>query len=542
MQPDGIHFNSLPLGLRRRLAASAEGGTEAPLLGTSWGDKGETLKANGLTVGLLIGLAFLFSDGYGKRVQPLSLVLGYGLLSAALVYVGVTLWRKQRASGALPLERGALAYPACVISTGESIRVFPLSEALEARPEPEALVLRFLDLTVSFPTSDAAGKLAELQAPPGPRSLSAALLALASSAPEAGAAFVEADEEPRVAKGPPPLRDDTKLHGGLLLALLLGCAAGFVRNQRSDALFLERIRAQDSSKAYAAYLEGGGRQRNLVLFELKPAAALKEAKAAGTLAALRTFREEYADSELMKASAEAVAEFYARTSEGLRSGASGAAPGAVECLQALLAWLERDGSSELEVRFLPPNLSSLPAAEQTLAAALKRAKHSTGEVLDSLRRPSKVAPIGPAFDPKFTTQREAAITKSLQEGFAQVLPQDMVSLKQGSATGPSERPTLTVEYEVRGSEQHFTQRSDLIGPTAYMGIRIVFKATLRVPRAKPFTTEVVVEPPESFSLKRAEGALSYAYKVPKAVLVYDTMILRAFDRLAAGLQQSLFGR
>ena len=135
--------------------------------------------------------------------------------------------------------------------------------------------------------------------------------------------------------------------------------------------------------------------------------------------------------------------------------------------------------------------------------------------------------------------RENQITEVLQQGFATVFPNDIVSMAHAGRILPgvvSPVPTVDIAYEIRPSGTTFTDEQN---GSEFVGIHVTFDVSMHIPD-DPTTHafSVGVEPPNHFTVSYQDyggGAGG-----PSDGAVYSTMSRLAFERLGSSVTMAFF--
>ena len=344
----------------------------------------------------------------------------------------------------------------------------------------------------------------------------------------------------------------------LVLGVLLGGAAFFVRNTASEARLYAAARQTDTTESYRAYLARGGKNPDVSALllprtELRDAAQhgdvatierfvathpstkiqvevdavlhqalskeLAAAQAVGTLSALKDFGTRYSSYAFMSADLERAID--ARIQATLQQLKPTLAPNQTRLLpfmERLLRYTAKHGP-EVAVRFQRKPTETLEAAEK----ALRLSAYYTGE---------KSLP-GLYFDEAHAQPREAIAVTPLVAALTDHFPRDFVTAQAAPTLAPDADPTprvptllITYHTELSGA---FTSRKPRL---AIAGIGMITRATFEIPGDPE---------PLSFKLSvwRAPD-LKTLTDTTTATELYDTMSNEAFKRFTKKYLATLF--
>ncbi len=495
-----IDFNQLPRPTRERFVAITQGKAgPAPIFqqrASSAGGCGWFLLM-GLFGSLSLGLlAAQFGEPY-QATQPVGVVVAY-LLLFFLCFLGVLgLIKSSIAKKALPFTGGVYVFPLdTVIARDRNIKLLSAREItnLEQVHHLRNGVYTHTLFTLSY--SDGTREFFPVHGKPQAEQ---AMGRLRAEGAHAGQAMAQRDAhqlypldplfEARMA-GFQPTNDPTGplaktspawTKKAALIALggaaLLGPLSYGLRNLASDEV---AFNAAESSYSYEAYLRHGWRHLDEVRDEYLPRAKLKEAgektdvterikaieavmadklipavqaeatqalkaalhaafekaSAAGTVSALREFQKTYPQAEDVPTAKARIHELFQKTLGDFKPRAS--KPDSVPFVEALLAYMEKNDSPPLEVRFRRHNGKTLDLADKVLA-------RSGGEFASASSH----------FEPSDAATREAAVIDAMQKGFGGVFPTDVLPLTKGEDLDPSDssipgtsKASVFVDYTV----------------------------------------------------------------------------------------------
>jgi hypothetical protein len=116
----------------------------------------------------------------------------------------------------------------------------------------------------------------------------------------------------------------------------------------------------------------------------------------------------------------------------------------------------------------------------------------------------------------------------LAQGFRQVFPQDVLSLRAAATADPA-RPALRIAYRISPSGMVYTSQTT---SRKFFGVVVDFDTVFSVPQAPvPWRSSLQVLPPDRFTVKGATQSDE---------AVYVEMADRAFDQLGAKLRAAYF--
>jgi hypothetical protein len=381
------------------------------------------------------------------------------------------------------------------------------------------------------------------------------------------------DEGGPVAKTVPPWTNKVALIA-LGAAVVLGPVTYGLRNLASDELAFNNA---ESSYEYQGYLYRGWRHTEEVTVEFLPRAQLKEAaqktdvterikairevaagklipsvraeadkalkaalhaafekaSEAGTVSALRDFQKTYPEAEDVPAAKARIHELFEKTLADFKPRAS--KPGSVPFVASLLAYMEKNESPPMEVRFRRHNGKTLDLADKVLA-----------------RDGGSFASASSHFEPKDAATREDAVIAAMQKGFGAVFPTDVLALTKGEELDPTDttipgtsKPSVFVDYTVGWSGSTY---SDPKEGRHFVGIVFDFDVLMTIPNdGKLLKLKFKVLPPQTFTVSYDTftnpafgAAINAASQGPSDSLVYEVMALRAFDELSSRIQDEFF--
>ena len=293
----------------------------------------------------------------------------------------------------------------------------------------------------------------------------------------------------------------------LVLGVLLGGAAFFVRNHLSEGRLYAAARAADRTETYRAYLARGGNNPDVAALllprtELRDAvqvggvaaieqflathpnskiqtevdgalqqALLKElslTEATGTLGALKNFETQYARYPFLTAHIDrAINTRIEATLQQLRPALAANQSRLYPFIERLLRYTAKHGP-EVLVRFQRKPTETLETAEK----ALRQSAYFTGE---------KSLP-GQYFDATHASPREAITAASLIDALSEHFPRDLLAAQlapalDANADAKPTAPTLLITYHTEMSGAFTSRRPRL----ALSGIGVICKASFEIP-------------------------------------------------------------
>lgn len=317
---------------------------------------------------------------------------------------------------------------------------------------------------------------------------------------------------------------------GLVVATVVAIPLWFGRNAASDAAAFATL---DDASSFTAqrYIDLGGARADEVAKVQLPNAALREAKEQGSVTALRDMALRYPDTDAAKEAREEIHVLFAKTVKDFEGQAADDA--AMKAFMTrLFAYLEKEDSPPITVRFSKPSATDLAEADKLLNKEVK----------------GGVVPISGHFDEARSAPREIAIVKSMQDAFAAIFPADVLSLEkgprlqEGEGGDALEAPSIFIHYDVTWSGDTYVSEQT---KKNFVGIRVKFLVSMRLPGEdveKALTFPLTVEPPERFQVAASpldKYGVGYA-GTDQAGRVYHAMALNAFGQLASKMRGVFF--
>jgi hypothetical protein len=595
-----IDFNQLPRPTRERFIAITQGKAgPAPIFQQRAG--GGAGCGWALLLGLF-GLSSLglVAANFGRpyeATQPVGSVVAYVLLFF-LTFLGVLgLVRSSLTKKAFPFARGAYVFAGdTIIARDRNLKILSAREITNLEPVHHHRNGVYTHTLFTLTYSDGTRESFSVQGKPQAEQAMGRLRAEGAQVAEAVARrdgnqlypldpLFEArmagfqpstDTTGPVAKSLPSWTKQVALIA-LGAAVLLGPLTYGLRNLASDELAFNNA---ESSYEYQGYLYRGWRHIEEVQVEFLPRAQLKEAaektdiserikairavaagkilpsvraeadkalkaalhaafekaSAAGTVAALREFQKTYPEAEDVPAAKVRIHELFEKTLADFKPRAS--KPGSVPFVASLLAYMEKNESPPMEVRFRRHNGKTLDVADKVLA------RQSAGS--------NNFASASSHFEPKDAATREDAVIAAMQKGFGAVFPTDVLALSKGEELDPADtaipgtsKPSVFVDYTVGWSGSTY---SDPKEGRHFVGIVFDFDVLMTIPNdGKLLKLKFKVLPPQTFSVSYDTftnpafgAAITAASQGPSDSLVYEVMALRAFDELSSRIQDEFF--
>ena len=593
-------FNTLPRATRERFVAITQNKAgPAPIFeqrvsgaGCAWAF---------LTVLFALGSFGIVVAGFGKpytATQPVVSLVAYGL-GFFLFYLGVLgLVRASMRKKALPYSAGVYVFAAdTIVALGRNIKLLSARELTNVQPVHHHRNGSYTHTAFTLSYSDGTSQHFSVVGKP---KAEAALQRLRQEGTVAAEAMARRDAnmlypldplfEARTTGFTPsndphgPLAKHLPGWTGKIALIALGLAVVLapmtygIRNLLSDEVAFQ---VAESTYEYEAYLHGGWRHLDEVTEEYLPRAKLKEAaqktdpaerikaiqeiaagklvpsvraradqelkaalhaafekaSAAGTVAALREFQNNYPKADDVPAAKVRIHELFQKTLADFKPRAG--KPSSVPFVEALLSYMERHDSPPLEVRFRRHLGKTMALADKVLA----REAGTDG---------ASFASATSHFEPKDATNREGAVIAAMQKGFARVFPTDVLALTQGEDLNPDDttvpdttKPAIFVDYTVGWSGSTYTDPKE---GRQFVGIVFDFDVSMTVPgSAAVLEFKLKVVPPKTFTVSYNSfsnpsfgAAIKDASGGPSDSLVYEVMALRAFDQVSQKMQDQLF--
>jgi hypothetical protein len=598
-----VDFNALPREVRERLIACMQHQSYPYPLLSNIPSQGAAVA--GWVFLALVGaatlLGVLFVE-FGRTLQTAPVIVLYMLGLAIIVLSIMFLVRRVMIGSSLPYKPGRFLFPMDFIDASERhLRVVPMAALVDFRGVHNHTngVYNGTTLTFSFE-----GGVTETFTIHGKERAEEVLRALGDSQRAIREAAQNKDLDTLIRMDPffevrvkdtwgvaPPRDEDMQqpaakalpglLGKGTILAVSGVAAAALslpiwhLRNVASDEAMFAEAQRVDREYEYEHYLHWGKRHAEEVRTDLMPRAGLREAKEKGSVTALRDFLRKHPGSVVEKEARDEVHALFQKTLAEFREQASKDDPKLLPFMEKLLAYLEKNDSSRVEVRFEAPSVEALTKVDDLLKSKLG------GELAGG----GNIVAVAPHFGEKVSLLREAEIVKSLQGGFAKVFPADVMALSQGPRIGPDGKPlaeqpkddrdpidrlkdvdykdpaqvrevldaidgtikkepksdvsapTIETGYKVGWAGDFFTEDK---GDRKFVGIVVDFHVAMKIP-GEPETLEfdLGVQPPDHFTVDYSSPMYGIGGG-PSEGRVYDVMAARAFDQLSDKMRRVFF--
>jgi hypothetical protein len=534
-----VDFNQLPKPVRERLAACLSGqGQPAPIIAsrqssTIFGWILLLLIAIGLAVALWVSELQAFQTGLPLPADAMASTVTLFFFFASVLGIARSPWAKKE----LPFPAGHYLLPCDVVDArSRTLRIVPTTLLSDLRIVHHLRNGAYQYTQLSFAVAGAGREIfvvyGKQQAEAQVEAFRQAQMGLAQAAQAQNwQAFWAADpfyelkrsgnwqappgpeqQQPPLVRPIPWVLRNRALLAGVAAVLIMPVWLG-LRIVASDFVWFAGAERADSEYGWKWYIDHGYLHVDEAEERL-PVAALREAKKKGTVSAIREVLKQYPRSKIEPEARAHLHSLYEGTLTAFRQKATGRDPAMLDFMGRLVAFLERQDVSTLRVVFKPPTAEALEKVDKQLAS--KTTKNGKA-----------IAAIAPYFDEQHLVARESAIVTSLQNGFRQVFPTDLMQLQKGTAPAPNE-PVLEIGYDVQPSGTIYTSDTDA---RAYVGIEVNFTMAMRIPGdSNSFGFTVQVQPPQRFSTSGSGDEV-----------VYETMTRRAFDELDAKLEHVFFG-
>jgi len=602
-----VDFNALPREVRERLIGCMQHQSYPYPLLSSVPSQGAAIA--GWTLLALIGAGILFGvfvAEFGRELQPLPMMFVY-FLGAAIVLVSILfLVRRVRLGSALPYKPGRFLFPMDFINAEDRVlRIVPMSTLVDFRGVHQHTNGVYTGTTLTFSFE---GGITESFTIQGKERAEEVLRELGDSQRKIREAAQARDLETLLKLDPlfevrvkdtwavqAPRDEDvqqpaaqsigalfakgTILGVSAAVAALLALPMWHLRNVASDEAMFTHAKELDREWEWEHYVREGKRHVEEARADHLPRAALREAKEKGSVTALREFLKKYPASVVEKEARDEVHALFTKTLGEFRDQASTDDPKLLPFMEKLLAYLEKNDTARVEVRFEAPSTEKLGKVDELLKSKLG------GEIAGG----GNIVPVAPHFGDKVSVQREAEIVRSLQQGFEKVFPADVMALLQGPRIGPDGKPlaeqpkddrnpidrlknvdykntdevrdildsikgsggaditkepasnvpspTIEVRYEVGWAGDFFTEDK---GDRKFVGIVVDFHVAMKIPgETTTLEFDLPVQPPDHFTVDYTNPMYGIGGG-PSEGRVYDVMAARAFDQLSDRMRRVFF--
>jgi hypothetical protein len=514
----------------------------------------------------LAGLTAWFR--FGRTVQGVGAILGYGIGVALIVLAVLGVARRVKLRAKLPFPAGRYLFPMDFIDARDPLlRLIPMNTLVEFRGVHQHRSGGYNSTTLTFIFEGGATEAfvvhGKEQAEQVVHQLLAAHARVRRSVEDRDIGSIDTLDpflEVRIEDGwskIAPLRAGTGLlrrsaRFGLAMAAGLGLALPlwYLRNIESDEAMFRAAVYRDTEIDFEVYLVTGKRHAEEVRASLLPRAALRQAQQRGSVTALRAFLTRYPNSCVEDDAHASIHALFDDTRSSYRHQAATADPKLLLFMERLIAYLEEHEDSRVEARFQSPSSATLSGVDAVLQSKAKSA------------RIEKIVPVAPHFDDDHSIPREANIIKNLEIAFSAIFPADIMKLDAGqrliaqpeepSAVLPSARksapsapplaiqvPTLDVRYKVGWAGELYSEAK---GDRHFVGIVVYFDVSMRIPgQVETYDFSLEVTPPDHFSIDEPRrGLRGAADDAPSEGRVYDVMAERAFEQLTSKLRAVFF--
>lgn len=589
-----VDFNALPQHIRERLVASfKKQGWPQPILSDTpsfgcaafgWG----FLALNAL------GTSFAaLANGFGERRQEAGMIALHGIGFALFVASVLMIVRGLMLRKSLPFPPGRYMLPLdFIVATDRMLQIIPMSSLVNFQGVHQHTNGAYTGTTLTFYFE---GNINHSIVVQGKHLAEQAMGMLRQSQEEVRNAAQARDAatlqrldpffeirmndawnsltpraphevSPPVAKGLPGFLQTKMIWIGALIAIpVVGTPVWGVWNIVTDELMYSNAKRYDTVSGYEHYLYTGVRHADEIRTTLLPKAALKEAKAKGTVTALREVLKKYPKSIVEADTKTEIHNLFEKTRKEFHDQASTTDARMLPFMDKLIDNLEKHEANSVEVRFHSPSSASLEAVDLLLK---KRAGDPSGD--------GSVIPVAPHFSDSDCISREKVIVERLGEGFSAIFPADIMTLSNGAriaekdaeeplllgsaakitkkpgAKAPPQPekpkvdmagltvPTIDIRYRVGWAGDIYSESK---GNRQFVGIVVQFHVAMVVPGEKDvFDFDLEVMPPETFTVNyQSYGNLLGANDGgPSEGRVYDVMAARAFEQLSSKLQTVFF--
>ncbi|HEY6725008.1 MAG TPA: hypothetical protein VI197_13315 [Polyangiaceae bacterium] len=521
-------FYTLPRAVQHRFVESTRGvGAPAPMLVKLFRSRAHWSWGAACVLALVAWVSFSLL-GYGQldsslAIAPAGVLVVHVAFAAFVVFCALKAQSKAWTNRRTPFATGTFLFPSGVIvSRLSKLTIFPIEDVQDVRVSGAAVDVVFAGQTFSFVAADAARAI------------------------EVPALVQEARTKHRDAKAtndirqlllldplqdsgvPNPLAPSEPLAPPVLLApwatvlavlaggAILGWAVFWMRNTWSAKALYAAAVASDTTAAYRAYLERGGKRPEVEAIllpraELREAQAknsveaieayikrhaktrigpeitaahrsallaeLEKAKKVGTLTALNQLEKKHAGYPLIQQELAAAKQaIFDRVLANFKNEA-GKGTDVVPFVARLVHFARLNGAQldgqKVEIRFQPKYTQNYEHIEDIV----QKSPYYTGVPLLP----------GQYFKGKYPLEREARVGKRLKERLQRAFPSDILRFELGKQVGEDEGeppqvsvPTLLVEHSVTFSGGFVGLRKQGM----YMGMTLAYRATFLLPKDK----------------------------------------------------------
>jgi hypothetical protein len=338
-----------------------------------------------------------------------------------------------------------------------------------------------------------------------------------------------------------------RLLGSVAIAIVLSPVVWAVRNVASDNEMWKRAQARGTVEAIDDCLRHGSRHIKEAKEAIYPV-AFEEASKKKSAAALREMIRKYPESPFVPKAREAIHALVEASWQKFKARAGeNADPKMLGFMQRLLAYLEKNDTSTVTVKFQPPDTEAMTK-------------------IDSELTKKNIAPVSAHFSPRSSSTREGVVLSALSRGFGSVFPNDILRFKRPGDTddegespaarwrtrlnrgkkaeaAPAEAPrvelpVMDIRYSVEPTSDVFKGKTS---QRAFVGIQVGFDLKLSIPGdPEPLPIVLTVLPPERFTVSYTTRSKFAGSEGPSDSLVYSVMAERAFDQFTSKLAPIFF--
>jgi len=608
-----VDFNALPREVRERLIACMQHQQLPYPLLSSIGSQGAAIF--GWVFLALIGggtLLGAIAVEFGRTLQPAPMIVLYFVALAVVALAVLFCARRISLGSALPYKPGRFLFPMDFIDAEDRVlRVVPMSSLIDFRGVHNHTNGVYSGTTLTFSFE---GGITETFTIHGKERAEEVLRQLGESQRKIREAAQARDIDTLLQMDPffevriketwgqtAPKDEDMQqpfakalpglLGKGKILAvsgavgLVLALPVWHFRNIASDEAMFSSAKQANTEWEFEHYVREGKRHVDEVREDLLPRAALREAKAKGSVTALREFLKKYPNSVAEKEAREDVHTLFQKTLGDFREQASKDDPKLLPFMEKLLAYLEKNDTSRVEVRFEAPSTEMLTKVDDLLKSEIGKEFSGGGNIIA----------VAPHFGDTVSLARETEIVRSLQTGFSAVFPADVMALVQGPRIGPDGKPlavqptaaaksisdrikdvdyknpadvqrvldelkvsgsgditkeplsnvptpTIETRYKVGWAGTIFEEEK---GSRKFVGIVIEFHVAIKIPgETEGLEFDLKVRPPQEFTVNYTTTGGLYGLpgvdSGPSEGRVYDVMAERAFDQLSDKMRRVFF--
>lgn len=515
-----VEFYKLPRAVQDRFIDSARGAAAPTPLAVAPLEVTTHLKWVGAAAGCLALLALIAAHGYGNLASssavasPAMVPVYAGLVALAAVFAlrAVSI---RRAPLLFPYRPAVYLFPCGVVDCREpKFRMHPISDASDIAAAGSVLVVRYSNGgSFSFKSGSAARAGEGVQAAEEARHRYADALAnfnrreLAVMDPLRDTGFSN-PFSPKTSRQPPAQRWMlSAVPAAVALSVVLGWQSWELRNAWSADKLYAIAHARNTPQAYRAYLQRGGKRRDVAEILLPRAElavaekqgtvdaieqferehpnvkiraevdlALKKAlldeldraKQLGTLTALTELSKRYAKVTLVQADYDAAVDaIFTRALADFRGRMAKEDPELLEFGKALLGFAKKNGPV-VEFRFHREVKESLEKSDQQI----RRDAYFGGEAM----LPAQY------FDTEHARGREQVAAKALIDAWQKAFPPDIVMFKLGPDVDSPSMPAITVptflvEHSTSGAGIYRNPKPRGV----FIGVGLVFDGQFQIP-------------------------------------------------------------